>query len=126
MKFGNMNDWHSDVQREVAGVPMDIGEGRALIVKRSGARNRELLAAMAECDPKDRAQQEQITARSMVIGWAGIVDADGVAVPYTPENCVALFQFAPDLLDAVVRFAHDRANYQSEEIERDRAAIKNS
>jgi hypothetical protein len=124
MQFGNFNDFHSDVRREVEGVPMDLGEGRTLIVRRSGTRNREFLAAVAGIDPQERAAQIEVMARTIVCGWHGVKDRNGQEIPYSFDACKALFEFAPDLLDSVAVFAVERGNFASDEIKQEKDALK--
>lgn len=124
MQFGNFDDFHSDPRREVEGVRMDLGQERALIVKRSGVRNREFMAAVANIDPQNRDEQIDIFVRTIVKGWSGVKDRAGEEVPYSIDACKALFEFAPDLLDKVATFAMERANFANEEIEKEKEALK--
>lgn len=124
MRFGNLNDWHSDRALEEAGVAVDIGGGRELIVKRNGARNRSLMAAMQNNDPDTFEGQARIAAAAILVGWRGLKDEHGAEVPFTADNAVALFKFAPDLLDTVMRAAHDRGRFHGEELEADKDALK--
>jgi len=124
MDFGNFNDFHSDPRRESEGVTMDLGQGRALIVKRSGTRNREFMAAVADIDPHDRDAQVEVFVSSIVKGWSGVKDRAGEDIPYSVDACKELFAFAPDLLDQVAQFAVNRGNFVSEQIEQEKDALK--
>jgi hypothetical protein len=123
-RFGNLRDWHTDEKLARDGARLDLGDGRALLVRRTGTGNRAFLAAAAELDSDDQTAQFETYARHVVSGWEGIVDAAGAPIPYTPEECVALFQYAPEIFDAVWVFATKRANYQVKESAEDADAVK--
>jgi len=124
MDFGNFDDFHSDPRREAEGVPFDLGQGRALIVKRSGTRNREFMAAVADIDPHNRDSQIDVFVRTIVKGWQGVKDRTGNEIEFSVDACKALFEFAPDLLDQAALFANERGNFASEEIAREKDELK--
>ena len=124
MRFGNLNDWHSELTLEAAGVPVDIGQGRVLLVKRTGSRNRELMAAVEANDADTFDGQARIAARALLVGWRGLTDEAGAEIPFSEATAEALFQFAPDLLDTVMRAAHERARFSGEQMEADKDSLK--
>lgn len=122
--FGNLDDWHTDEARTRDGAPLDLGNGRTLLVRRSGTRNRVFMAAVADMDPGDEPAQFALYARHIVAGWSGILDARGEPIPYTPEACVALFEYAPEMFDTVMMFAAQRGNFREKELAESRDAVK--
>jgi hypothetical protein len=124
MEFGNVNDWRSDRTRELEGVVCDLGEGRELIVRRAGSRNRAYMAGVAGIEPGDITALERLFAETIVCNWRGIRDKDGAEIPFSPAACAELFSQAPDLADHVARFAANRAHYHAEELERDADSLK--
>lgn len=122
--FGNLDDWHTDESLTRDGAPLDLGGGRTLLVRRSGTRNRDFMVAVAESDATDERQQRDIYARHIVAGWSGINDAAGEPVPFTPEACVALFEYCPEVFDAVWLFATQRANYHAVKLAEDSDRVK--
>jgi hypothetical protein len=125
MRFGNLDDWRSDRALESEGVPCSIGQGRELIVRRAGARNRAYVAGLADiAGEEDLAGMQRLFASTIVCGWRGLVDERGDEVPYSIEACIELFAQCPDLGDFVARFAAARANFHAAEIEEDAERLK--
>lgn len=124
MKFGNVTDWHTNVERAKTGVPLDLGNGRTLIVKRAGSRNREFMAAIAGIDTGDDAALYDVCARTLIVGWHGIEDENGSDIEFSTEACLELFRFAPEIADAAFMFAAARSNFRDEEMSADRSAVK--
>ena len=124
MKFGNLNDWHTDPALELQGVPLDLGAGRSLIVRRAGTRNREFSVAVVGIDVTDAQRMGEVLARTVVIGWCGITDDHGEPIPFSPDACVAMFEWAPDVYEKVARFATERANFAGVELEEEKSAVK--
>jgi hypothetical protein len=116
-RFGNMGDLHTVPSLEVDGAPLDLGEGRVLMVRRAGGRNRTFLAAMSGVnDSTPTRELAQAVSRALLAGWSGILDQDGNALDYTPELAAELLEYAPDLIDRVVAFAAERANYAEQQL----------
>lgn len=151
IEFGNLNDWHSDIARERDGVPFDLergsstlplGQRRMLIVRRAGTRNRlflaqsaimrkhaEKLAGSADDASDDDAIERQSAmahaiAHSIVIGWRNICDANGDAVPFTPDACEQMLRYCPDIAEQVLNFAVERANFQAAEAAKEIDEVK--
>lgn len=124
MKVANVTDWQTDADLLEAGAPLDIGEGRALIVKRAGIRNREFMAAVAGIDAKDEAAAMRVFAATVVVGWRGFRDADGNEVAYSAAECFEVFRACPELYDATFLFANRRANFRAEELEAEKVQLK--
>lgn len=124
MKFANFSDYHSDVARELNGARLSLGKGRALIVRRSGTRNRAFVAALSGIDPNETAAQIDVIASTLIVGWEGVQDEDGNEIPFSVEACKELLHFAPDLLDTVAQFATTRGNFAADELRKDSDAVK--
>lgn len=129
MDFGNLDDWKTDPRAYTTGIPLDLGQQRALFLRRAGTVSREFVAAIAArqaagVDPDDPDEQKVLYARSVVVGWSGIVDAAGEPIPYTPEACIELFRAYPEIWALVWPFANSRANFTAHEMEADRQQVK--
>lgn len=124
VKFGNLDDWRIDPDKARNGVPFDLGMGRALLVRRANLYDRAVSVHFENVDWKSVDVVQAIYARYLVVGWSGILDDAGADVPYTPDACVALFHFAPDIWDGLQRFSLDRANYRLTKAKEDSDAVK--
>jgi|SRR6185369_16035496 hypothetical protein len=122
--FGNLDDWHTDDALSTDGAPLDLNNGRTILCRRAGTRNRAFMVAVAELDTDDEVARYDVYARHVVAGWSGINDAEGNPIPYTAEACVALFQYAPEVFDLVLMFAAQRANYRGQKLAEDGDAVK--
>jgi hypothetical protein len=129
MDFGNLDDWKTDPRAYTTGVPLDLGNGRALHIKRAGTVSREFVSACAArqkagLDPDDPDEQMSLYARVVVAGWSGIVNSKGEAVPFSAEACIELFRAYPEIWAAVWPFANSRSNFRVEEMDEDKAQVK--
>jgi hypothetical protein len=142
--FANINDWQSDTALEVEGVPLDLGRGRTMVLRRSGGANRAFTVALAELirrvmgerDPADVPDSEidedlkSLYASHVVVAWRGFKDDDGDDVPYTRENFLELMRLAPDMWTRVRSTANSREHFQAQQdrkaVQRDKEAIKKS
>lgn len=124
MKIANVTDWRTDAEKIAHGVPLDLGAGRSIIVKRAGTRNRDFMADVVRVNTEAEPEVMACYARTVVVGWVGMKDADGADVPYTVDNCVDLFKDCPEIFDRVQGFASSRANYSAEEQQAASDAVK--
>lgn len=129
MDFGNLDDWKIDPRSLTTGVPLDLGRGRSLFIRRAGTVSREFVAACAArqsagVDPDDPDEQMVLYARSVVVGWAGIVDSAGQPIPFTSEACLELFRAYPEVWALVWPFANSRSNFRTQEMQEDREQVK--
>ena len=120
----------SDRNKEQKGVPfyIDKESDTYILVGRWTARNVEHFKAQAEVTAKyadlpdgDRDREEARTkafATHLVTGWNNIVDKDGNELPFTTENAIKLLLDLPDLVNEMVDFALNRANYPIDGIEK--------
>lgn len=124
MRIANLDDWRTDPMALSKGVPLDLGENRRLIVRRTGTRNREFMAAMVGIETSDETSVMQAYARTVVVGWEGFNDESGEPVPFSPEECVELFVACPELFDRVTIFAAQRGNYRAQQLDEAKAQVK--
>ena len=123
----------SDRQKEKTGVPfyIDKDSDTYILVGRWCSRNVEHLKAqaevslrMADVDENEREEARTLVfAEHLITGWNNIVDKDGNDLPFSRENAVALLADLPDLVNELVNFSLDRANYGLDSVE---TATKNS
>jgi len=142
--FANIKDWQSDTALESDGVPLDLGKGRVIILKRAGGANRAFTVALAEVirrvigerDPADVPDAEIdedlkiLYANHCVVSWRGFKGVDGKDVPFSRENFLELTRLAPDLWVRVRATANTRETFQAatdrKALTRDKEAIKKS
>jgi hypothetical protein len=142
--FANINDWQSDTQLESDGVPLDLGKGRTMILRRAGGANRAFMVSLSEVirrvvgerDPADVPDAEidddlkALYANHVVVGWRGFKDEGGDDVPFTRENFLELMRLAPDMWVRVRATANTRETFQAakdrQAMKRDKEAIKKS
>lgn len=142
--FANIQDWKSDTKREADGVPLDLGRGRSIVLRRAGGSNRAFTVALAELirgvvgerDPQDVADSEidgqlkALYADHVVVDWVGFQDEAGDAIPYTRAAFLELMELAPDMWLRVRTTANSREHFQTQlqarALDRDREIIKKS
>lgn len=126
-------------QYEQEGVTIDLGVAKFRI-RRAGGGNRRYGVVLAQkLRPHRRALDagvlpEETSAsilmetyfETVVIGWEGVTDEAGNALPYTLENFKKVMTDLPDLWSVIMREADTMKNFQSEEIAADGAALGNS
>src|SRR5690606_38337747 len=128
LDFDGFDDDTTDENRESGeGVRVEYDDGRAFMIHRAGGSNRKFTKLLqAKMKPHERKLQmgtlpESVAERIMmecyahaiVIGWDGIT-AKGKAVPFTPDNCIALFEAKPEVFRAIQRDANDLALFRRE------------
>jgi hypothetical protein len=131
LNFDGFDDFEMDENLESGqGVALDYDDGRTIIIHRAGGSNKKfervLRAAMKPhqrkfnlgtiSPEKERELLIDVYAKAVVIGWSGIT-ANGTEVPFTPENCAALFKAYPDLFQDVRDAATQLSNFRKAEKE---------
>jgi len=124
--FGNLHDWRTDPDKCAQGVPFDLGQGRALIVRRANINDREIQAQFANVERDDEKATQGVFARVLVVDWRGFVDGNGEPIPYSPEACVAMLEYANEVWEPLQRFALNRANYAYTQSQEEIAGLKAS
>ena len=124
--LGNIADLQSDRTLSVDGIPIDLGAGRRVWVKRAGGHNREWSLGLAEVaeaipglddlDPAERTFRlnSQVAAERLNSKWEGFEDPAGNPVDYSVEAGLELLSEAPDILDEILATAMNRAAYALE------------
>ena len=141
MKFGNLQDWQSDPQMELDGVPLEIGRERTILIRRAGGANRAFLVAYGALigrlagdkgDPEKIVQAQlnedlpALFADHVVIGWTNITDEHGDQIPYSKAAFLQLVAECPDLWLRIRAQADQRERFQRESIERDKTRLGKS
>lgn len=76
-----------------------------------------------QTDTMDRGLIDELTrqlfAETVVKGWENVQDEDGTDLPFTVENCVALFAKLPDLFTDVQEQSQRAALFRTEVMEAD-------
>ena len=140
MKFGNLRDWESDPELELQGVPLDIGKGRVITIRRAGGANRAFMVAYGatiarlagDRDPESIAnailadEMPGLFADHVVVGWSGILDDEGEEVAYSKAAFIQLAKDCPDLWQRIRAQADQRERFQRAAIERDKVRLGKS
>lgn len=119
----------TDSTLELNGVWVDIGEGAKLLVARVGnPRYRERLRALmkpykrqvrTDTLPEDLSEDMVLRAFSetILLGWEGLEDEDGKAVPYSREKAYELLRDLRDFRAIVAEIAQEQETYRAMEAE---------
>ena len=131
-KFASLyGTFGSDVGLETNGVwiPYELDDGGEFEIKlkRGGSRNvewRRVYNQVFKPHDKDKLSEQEsqfllaeVYSRTIVMDWRKLKDAAGKDVPFNLTSCMELLCFMPELLSKVINDAHERANFQIEEME---------
>lgn len=127
------NQFRTDTSLEKAGIVLQYGtntEGMPIeirVARAGGANKRYLERLEAKVKPFRRQIQNETIERALldkllmevfadtvVIGWNGVQDEHGKALPYSKENCIKLFSDLPDLWADVQEQAQRAALFRAE------------
>lgn len=111
---------------EEAGVWVNFGDDVRVRVRR--LKSRASQAARAELDkpfapeirrgtmPEDKLKELAIkqVARGVIAEWEGVTDADGNALPYTPENAFKVLTDLPEFAEAIIEISMNAENYKAQ------------
>lgn len=132
------NQFKTDKSLETEGVWIDYGnnsqgEPIRFLVARAGGRNTAFNKALQKAtkpyrraiqndamdeDVADRVYRE-VFVETVLKGWEGVEDEDGVAMPFSRGNAVKLFTDLPDLYADLRQQAMSMAIFKDEELEGD-------
>lgn len=130
---GLYQKFETDADIEQKGVILDYGDGVRIRIRRAGGSNKEYLKAMEKVARSYRFQIQhrslsrdenlhilaEVYASTIVIGWEGVTDRDGKALPFSKENCMKLFKDLPDLFADVQAQAESGEGFRKHLIEAD-------
>ena len=119
---------NEDLERE--GINLDFGDF-AIRVARAGGSNKKYAKALhTKMKPHRKAFQSgtldakignrimaEVYAETIILGWAGVVDADGNEMVFNKENCIKLFTDLPELFNQVIADAENFRLFKEEEEE---------
>ena len=124
--IGNIGDLEAVKNRQIGGVPLELGEGRTLFVAHAGDHNRnyvwtearlilEFREAIEATDPGtvERLQLEadvtaQIICEGVITGWRGFLDQQGDEIEYEPKLGQELLDRLPGLIEQILAVARNR------------------
>jgi hypothetical protein len=115
---------------ENEGIFLEISPGVKFKVRRMGGKNKKYSEVMAKLSRPykrqiDQGLLEEQTARKLLqrafirtvlCGWEGVTDKNGVDLQYTEENAETIFTDLPDLFDVLQEEAQKLSNFKEEEI----------
>lgn len=120
--------YETDKKREVEGVEIDI-DGAVFICRRAGGNNRlfratistlvgEVADSLKSADQGVQLDAETIVtqkafAKTVVLGWRGVLDRNDQPWEYTAENFLELMAACPDLWDELRIRARDLDNFRA-------------
>lgn len=125
-----LSDFRTNKVAEVEGVEIDVdGEGFKITVARSNNDKavkylrkiskpfmRQIRKETLE-PKKGRELIARMYSRFILLGWEGLEDDDGTAVPYSQEKAYELMNELPDFLELIQDFAGDRETFALENLE---------
>ena len=113
---------------ESDGIAVDYGDFRFTIARAGGSNRRYLYALERKMRPHRRALaagvlDEEVATRllaeayaeAVILGWDGVTDRDGNALPFTRENCVRLLLDLPELFADLREQAEAASNFLAAE-----------
>lgn len=120
-KFG------TDKKLEQEGITLDYGDGLEVRIARAGGSNTKFEKAVqakmrkfglqAKHDLLDADQMREVMrevlAETVVLGWSGVTDREGNALPFNRENCIKLFKDLPDLFEDVLEQSRKAALFKT-------------
>lgn len=121
-----------DRKKEQDGVGIQFGSTFKVLIARAGGANEDFKKAIEELTrpyrrmivndmlPSELENQimHQAYARTIVRSWENCVD-EGKDVPFSVDNCVAMFEKWPEFYDFVRAESNRTANYRAAAIEAD-------
>lgn len=125
MKFSKFATNHD---LEIEGAWVDIGEGAKLLIARIGndryakyldkAYKPYRKMQRTNSIPEDLARKIFIAAlaNTVLVGWEGFVDDNGVEIPYTVENAIAKLTEFKDFRELVAEIGSEASTFRDEEI----------
>lgn len=113
---------------ETKGITLDFGDF-IFHIARAGGSNKKYTKAMERIFKKHRKALQtgtlppevqnklmiEVFAESVVLGWTGVVDAEGNEMPFNKENVVKLFTDLPELFQQVLDDAQNFQLFKEEE-----------
>lgn len=133
IKFG-FNAYKSDETLESQGIVLNYGKDGKFIVARAGGANKKFAKALEARGRPYRRQIEngtvnnevlenllrEVFVETVILGWEGVKDQQtGEDIPFSKENCLALFEQVPNLFVDLREQATLFANFRAESIEED-------
>jgi len=117
---------------ETDGINLDYGKFQIRIARAGGANQAYIKMLGDRLKPyrrrlangtMDNATSERLLAEiyagSVILGWEGVTDAEGIPIEFTRDNCVKLLLDLPELFRDIQEQAQKVANFRAEEIEAD-------
>jgi len=115
----------TDKEAEESGIKLNYGDFSFLIARAGGANKRFQNLLEKRLAPHQRALQAGLMderharkiliecfAETVMLGWDGVTDREGMPIAYSKDACVALFLDLPDLFDEVREQAAKPANFR--------------
>ncbi len=122
----------TDTALESGGIALDYGSFRIRIARAGGANRKFAQVLEAKLKPHRRQIQTETLAdevahrliveayaEAVILGWDGVVDAAGQALPFTRDNAVRLMTDLPDLFRDVQEQATKAALFRRQAQEAD-------
>jgi len=110
MSANPYKDFETDSNVEKTGVSIDYGSYQIVIARAGGANQKYNKVLNAKMKPHTRLiENEQLDpkisdlilyetyASTVVLGWTGVTDREGKAIPFSEKACIKLFQDLPAL-----------------------------
>lgn len=142
MKFDTtgIESYITDPESEaVKGSWLNFPGGRRFRVKRAGGANKKFTRAFNAATRPYKRQMDAGTmdddlgdeimrdlyARTIIMDWEGIKDAEGNDVPFTQDNVKAFFAQFPELFNEVVKLSNDLNTFAEYKVREAEEALGN-
>ncbi len=79
---------------------------------------RQIQNETVEAEAIDRVFRK-VWAETVVLGWEHVQDEDGKEIPFSVDNCIALFEKLPDLFADIQEQSRKAALFRQENLEAD-------
>jgi len=122
--------FQTDEKVETQGINLDFGDFAIRIARAGGSNKKYAKSLMKHVKPYrkafqagtlDRKTQNEIMAKvyadSVVLGWAGVTDAEGNEMKFTWDNVVKLLTDLPELFNQIISDAENFRLFKEVEAE---------
>ena len=130
IKFGNISKYVTDDSLESEGVELDF-DGFFITIRRAGGSNIAFQSKMAEIIDSqgkdvsgkirkvedDKQVLYSLFANYIVVGWRGLKDEKGKEIPFSPKNCIDLFNSSDEIYIHVSTQSTQLNNFRNEKVE---------
>ena len=123
--------YSQDFDAEQNGIWLSYPEGRQFLIARAGGANRHFKREISKAMRPYRKKIDQgrmnpeetdrilhdVYARTVLLNWKNIKNAEGQEVPYDPDSGVEFFKAFPEIFNELVDRATEAATFLEEDVQ---------